>query len=190
MGLYKYVRQSWKKQDHEFLVMHRKRLAEWRRQDTTVRIDRPTRIDKARSLGYKAKQGIILIRQRVDRGGRMRPSIRSGRRTAHNYQSKVLSKNYQQIAEERANEHYKNCEVLNSYFVGEDAVYRWYEVILIDRNHPSMLANKQLSGIALQRGRASRGITSAGKKGRGLMNKGLGSEKVRPSIKAHEGKGN
>jgi len=189
MGLYKYVNSTWKKQDHDFVQMQRKRLAEWRKQDATVRIDKPTRIDRARSIGYRAKQGVIIVRQRVDRGGRQRPTIRSGRRTAHNYQRKILAKNYQQIAEERANEKYKNCEVLNSYFVGEDGIYRWYEVILLDRTHPT-IASDPIYRNVIDKGRAQRGLTSAGKKARGLRNKGKGAEKVRPSIRSHSGRGN
>ncbi len=41
----------------------RKRLAEWRKEPAVLRIDRPTRIDRARSLGYKAKQGFLIVRQ-------------------------------------------------------------------------------------------------------------------------------
>lgn len=189
MGLYKYVNSAWKKQDNEFVLMQRKRLVEWRKQDTTVRIERPTRIDRARSVGYKAKQGIILVRQRVDRGGRQRPTIRSGRRSAHSFQVKILSKNYQQIAEERANEKFKNCEVLNSYFVGEDGINKWYEVILLDRTHPAITADPVFRTI-VTKGRAQRGLTSAAKKSRGLRNKGRGSEKIRPSIRANSGRGN
>lgn len=189
MGLYKYVNSTWKEQNQDFIRLQRNRLTEWRRQEATVRIDKPTRIDRARSIGYRAKQGVIIVRQRVERGGRKRPTIRSGRRTAHSYQRKLLNKNYQQIAEERANEKYKNCEVLNSYFVGEDGIYRWYEVILLDRTNPSIMADPIYSKI-ITKGRAQRGLTSAGKKSRGLRNKGLGAEKVRPSIKAHSGRGN
>lgn len=190
MGYYKYVKNVWKVQDESFLQMQRKRLADWRKQDTSVRIEKPTRIDKARSLGYRAKLGVILIRQRVERGGRQRPSIRSGRRTAHNYQQKNLNKNYQQIAEERANANHKNCEVLNSYFVGEDAIYKWYEVILLDRTSPTIQADDIYRGVASQHGRSYRGLTSAGRKGRGLRRKGFGAEKMRPSLKAHDGRGN
>ncbi|MBT92991.1 MAG: 50S ribosomal protein L15e, partial [Euryarchaeota archaeon] len=38
-------------------------------------------------------------------------------------------------------------------------------------------------------GRAYRGKTSAGKRGRGLMNKGKGAEKLRPSLKANKNRG-
>jgi large subunit ribosomal protein L15e len=190
MGLYKYVKDAWKNQDENFLAMHRKRLAQWRTDNSTLRIDKPTRIDKARSLGYRAKDGIIIVRQRLERGGRQRASIRSGRRTAHSYHRKILSKNYQQIAEERANSKYKNCEVLNSYFVGQDAIYQWYEIILLDRNHPSILSDPSYKDVVALRGRSYRGLTSAGRKSRGLRNKGLGAEKIRPGVRANDGHSN
>ena len=37
------------------------------------RASRPSRPDKARRLGYKAKQGYVIYRVRVRRGGRKRP---------------------------------------------------------------------------------------------------------------------
>lgn len=39
------------------------------------------------------------------------------------------------------------------------------------------------------RGRAYRGKTSAGKRGRGLYNKGKGAEKLRPSLAANKNRG-
>ena len=39
-------------------------------------------------------------------------------------------------------------------------------------------------GARQHKGRAYRGLTSSGKKGRGLMNKGQGAEKARPSVRA------
>jgi len=190
MGLYRYVKDSWKNSTSEFKEIQRKRMTTWRAEDTTVRIDKPTRIDKARAVGYRAKQGVIIIRQRVDRGGRMRPKITGGRRTAHNYQHKNLSKNYQQIAEERANEKYTNCEVLNSYFVGKDGLSYWYEVILLDRTSPVIQNDPIYHGIITQTKRVYRGITSAARKSRGLRGKGLGYEKSRPSNRAAGGHAN
>jgi len=190
MGLYKYVKDSWKNSTHEFKEIQRKRMTTWRAEDTTVRIDKPTRIDKARAVGYRAKQGVIIIRQRVDRGGRMRPKITGGRRSAHNYQHKNLSKNYQQIAEERANEKYTNCEVLNSYFVGKDGLSYWYEVILLDRTSPVIQNDPVYHGIITQTKRVYRGITSAARKSRGLRGKGFGYERSRPSNRAKGGHAN
>ncbi|MDP3765404.1 MAG: 50S ribosomal protein L15e, partial [Nanoarchaeota archaeon] len=37
---------------------------------------------------------------------------------------------------------------------------------------------------------SERGLTSAGKRGRGLLHKGKGAEKLRPSLRAHQRKGN
>ena len=62
-------------------------------------------------------------------------------------------------------------------------------IILVDRAHPAIMADRQLSGMAAQRGRAFRGLTAAGRKGRGLLVKGYGAEKVRPSLRASNKKG-
>lgn len=184
MGLYKYIREAWKKPKDSLKELYRERLIAWRREPVTVRIDRPTRLDRARSLGYKAKQGIIVVRQRVGRGGRMRPQFKAGRRPKAMRRKKIVAKNYQQVAEERAHKKFKNCEVLNSYKVAQDGIYYWYEVILVDRYHPQTLKSDK-KWITLKRGRAQRGLTSAGRKGRGLRgNKGLGAEKLRPSLRA------
>src|SRR3989344_1211932 len=116
MGVYKQMRELWKKPTEEAEALWRERLIKWRQEPTSVRLLRPTRIDRARSLGYKAKQGYLIIRQRVIRGGRQRPKITGGRRPKHNRQHKVLDMNYQHVAERRAVENFPNCEVLNSYF--------------------------------------------------------------------------
>ena len=93
--------------------------------------------------------------------------------------------NYQAIAEQRANKKYVNCEVLNSYYVAEDGQHMWYEVILIDRAHPQITSDTDLNWISYKTGRAFRGLTSAGRKHRGLRNKGKGAEKLRPSRTAN-----
>lgn len=185
MGLYKHVREAWKKPRESLRDLWKQRLVQWRQEPVTLRILRPTRIDRARSLGYKAKPGYIIIRQRVERGGRMRPKITGGRRSKHARRRKVLSLSYQSVAEQRAVKNYKNCEVLNSYWVGEDGNYYWYEVILVDRAHPQILADTRINWILNQRGRVNRGLTSAGKKSRGLGGKGKGYEKMRPSKRAN-----
>jgi len=179
MGMYKYVRDLWKRPKDSLGEIQRQRLILWRRQPVTVRIEHPTRIDRARSLGYKAKQGFIIVRQRINRGGKMRPNIQGGRRPKTSRLHMVLDKNYQWVAEGRAVKKYSNCEVLNSYWVGQDGRHYWYEVILIDRHHPNIQRDLNLRNIARQRGRVHRGLTSAGKKARGLRNKGFGAEKAR-----------
>ncbi len=188
MGYLKYVRALWKRPRQNLGDTYKQRLYALRREPVTVRLERPTRIDRARALGYKPKQGVIIVRQRVLRGGRMRPDIKGGRRTAHSGQQKTLKKNYQQVAEERAAVKFKNCEVVNSYLLVEDGLSAWYEIIMVDRMHPAVLADHRLAGIAAQRGRAMRGLTSAGRKARGLRQKGQGAEKQRPSLRTHNRK--
>lgn len=188
MSMYKYIRDAWKQPKKNLAELWKERLVEWRQDPVTKRIDKPTRIDRARSLGYKAKQGYIVVRQRVLRGGRMKPTPRRGRKTKRYGRRKVLSMNYQQIAEIRAQKDYKNCSVLNSYWVAEDGNYKWYEVILVDRAHPEIIADPKINWICDKKGRAARGLTSAARKARGLRKKGKGSEKTRPSLRAHDRK--
>lgn len=169
-------------------VHNKERLVHWRHEPTTVRIDYPSHLDRARTLGYKAKQGYLLVRQRVLTGGRMRPDIVAGRKPKNNRQNKVLDMNYQHIAERRAYERYAaNCEVLNSYLVGKDGKNAWYEVILLDKTHPVIQADHRVNGLlhAANRARVMRGLTMAGRRSRGLLRKGMGAEKIRPSRTAN-----
>ena len=190
MGAYKYMRELWKQPKENIGDIQRVRMQKWRTEGATERIDRPTRLDRARSLGYKAKQGIFMVRQRVDRGGRFRPKWDGGRRPKHFRHRKILGMSYQWIAEGRAGSKYVNCEVLNSYFVGKDGQYYWYEVIMVDKANPSVLADKNLACIAggSHNRRVVRGLTAAGKRSRGLLtHKGKGAEKLRPSLRANKG---
>lgn len=191
MHFYKFIAKLWKRPKENLGELWRERLIQWRKEPTTVRLKKPTRLDRARALGYKAKQGYIIVRQRVPKGGRQREKIRAGRRPKHFRRKKILALNYQVVAEQRAARKYPNCEVLNSYWVGEDGKHVWYEVILVDKNHPSILSDKRISWIAepQHKGRVFRGLTSAGKKSRGLRRKGIGAEKVRPSLRAHRRRG-
>jgi large subunit ribosomal protein L15e len=184
MGIYKYIREAWKRPKDTLKELNKERLISWRKEPSTIRIERPTRLDRARSLGYRAKPGIIVVRQRVISGGRQRETFTGGRRSKHMRRKKIVAKNYQQVAEERANRKYLNCEVLNSYQVGGDGKHFWFEIILVDRDHPQILKDDQLGWVVFKKGRAQRGLTSAGRKSRGLRNKGIGAEKIRPSLRA------
>lgn len=185
---YRYIAEAWKKPDESFVgEIMRQRLVEWRKQPAVVRIEKPTRLDRARKLGYKAKRGFVVVRVRVRRGGFRKKRPSSGRRPKRMGVSKYkLAKSLRLIAEERAARKFPNLEVLNSYWVGEDGRHKWFEVILVDPNHPVIKADKDINWICEKqhKGRAFRGLTSAGKKVRGLRNKGRGAEKVRASRKA------
>ncbi|MBI5389123.1 50S ribosomal protein L15e [Candidatus Woesearchaeota archaeon] len=187
MGVYKYIREAWKKPQSTLGPLWSERLVQWRRGPATMRVEYPTRLDRARSLGYKAKEGFIIVRQRVLAGGRQRPKITGGRRSKHNTRRKTLAVSYQQIAEFRAAKKHVNCEVLNSYWIGKDGKYYWYEVILVDKAHPVIKADKNIAWITEKqhKRRVFRGLTAAGKHTRGLYRKGKGAEKLRPSQRAH-----
>lgn len=185
MAMYKYIKKLWKNPHRSMPELIRKRLIQWRTEPATLRINYPTRLDRARSLGYKPKQGIFIVRQRLPRGGHRKPFPSGGRRSAKWTTRKSLMLNYQTIAEQRANKSYPNCEVLNSYEVGRDGKFYWYEIILVDRAAPAVKADKNLRWIMHARGRAYRGLTSSAKKSRGLRWKGLGTEHLRPSRTAN-----
>jgi len=188
MGLYQQVREAWKNPQENMPELWRERLITWRREPVTLKLDHPTRIDRARALGYKAKQGYIIVRQRVLRGGHIRPQMKRKGRRSRNYGVRLsLRKNYQLIAEERAQKKYVNLVVLNSYWVARDGKYYWFEVILVDPDHPVIKADPKINWIAKSknRSRVFHGKTSAGHKVRGLRHRGKGAEKARPSRRAN-----
>ncbi len=192
MGLYKYLRNSFRDPSMDLQKIWKDRLIKWRTESVTIRIDHPTRLDRARSLGYKAKPGYIIVRQRVNRGGRMSPKPKHGRRPKRYRMRQDIDKNYQQVAEERAVKKFPNCEVLNSYFAAKDGLHYWYEVLLVDKSNPSIVADNNIKWIAEKQhtGRVFRGLTAAGKRSRGILtHKGKGAEKLRPSLRANERRG-
>jgi large subunit ribosomal protein L15e len=182
---YKYIAEEWSKPEKSFVEeLMRQRLVEWRQQHTITRIDRPTRLDEARKLGYKAKQGFVLARVRVRRGGLRKQRPKAGRRPKRMGVKKFKpAKSLRLIAEERVEKKFPNLEVLNSYWVGEDGRSKWFEVIMVDPNHPVIKTDKDVGWITQKQhhGRVYRGLTSAGKKVRSLRRKGRGAEKFRPS---------
>jgi large subunit ribosomal protein L15e len=183
MGFYKYLHQNRESIDNrDYLIF-------WRKLPSIVRIERPSKIDRARTLGYKAKQGFVVVRIRIGKGMRKRPKPGMGRKPKKSGRYFSPGKSLQSIAEERVQKKFINMEILNSYLAGEDGKSKWFEVILIDRSHPAIIKDKDVGRIAFQKKRVLRGMTSAGKRGRGLMKKGEGSEKTRPSIRAKDRKG-
>ena len=170
--MYKYLKELWKKSAEELKKLVKERLIKWRRGPSVVRINKPTRPDKARALGYKAKQGFVVVRVRVRKGGRRKPRPSSGRRPKRmGVYGFAPAKSLRLIAEERAARKYPNLEVLNSYYVAEDGKYKWYEVILVDPNHPAIRNDPDINWIChpSQRGRVFRGKTAAGRRMRGLL---------------------
>jgi len=168
----------------------REKMIRWRKQNTIVKIEKPTDIARARTLGYKAKKGIVVVRVRLIRGGHKRPRPRKGRRTKNLTIRKVLKMNYQWIAENRATKKFTNLEVLNSYKIAKDGKHYFFEIIMIDPSRPEIIKDKNYNFICKKANqhRPERGLTSAARKSRGLRTKSR-QIKVRPSLRAHSRKG-
>lgn len=178
--MYHFLRQAWKKPDVEVL---RKRMVEWRASDAIVRVDKPLRLDRARALGYKAKKGILVVRVRLLRGGHRRIRPNKGRRSKRMHTRVTLKLNYREIAEQRVARKFPNCEVLNSYWIGQDGENYFYEVILVDKSAPEIKNDPVYNFTRTSSGRAFRGLTSAGKRARGLRNPDTRAPKKSPSLR-------
>ena len=69
-----YVEELWRRKQSDVLrFLLRVRCWEYRQLPSIVRLSKPSRPDKARRMGFKAKQGFVVYRVRVRRGGRKRP---------------------------------------------------------------------------------------------------------------------
>ncbi len=192
------IQKEWKHASDDTVdygLLSRQRMMDFRKQEeSVVRVEKPLNIVRARALGYRAKPGISVARVRIRRGGGMFLRPRRARKPKRmGIRSMTRRKSIQVMAETRAQNHFPNMEVLNSYKVGQDGKNQYFEVILIDPRSPSILADKDLKWIAEPQhaGRVFRGKTSAGQKGRGLGRPAgsRGTEKVRPGMRANDRKG-
>ena len=188
MTLYQSVREFWRDPStSEFKEIQKPRLIQWRRENSEIRIKRPTRIDRARALGYKAKQGYVVVRTKIRRGSRRMSRPHKGRKGKNLAIDATPGRNLRAMAETRTMRKFANLEVLGSYWVGQDGKSKWFEIIMVDPVHPSIGNDPRINWIRAktQTRRAFRGLTSAGRRSRGLMNRGKGAEKSRPSGRAH-----
>ena len=158
---YKYIQKTIQQEYKETPAIYRSRIVEWNKEEVFTRVLRPFNITRARTLGYKAKHGYVVIRTRIDKGRRRRRHFMGGRKSRHYYQFVQPQLSHQAIAEQRVNRVYPNLEVLNSYWVGEAGNSKFFEVILVD---PALV---KISAVNRKR-RSFRGLTSAGLKARGL----------------------
>ena len=139
-------------QDQVLLKMWKANSAElrekavlWRTQNALTRIERPSRIARARRLGYKAKQGIVVVRMRVGTGGMRKQRPRAGRRPKHLGVTRIKADvSMRKVAERRVLERYPNMKLLGSYFLYKDGMHYWFEIILADPSHPSIAKDKEM----------------------------------------------
>jgi len=152
-----------------------------------VKEKRPTRPDKARRLGYKAKQGYVVYRVRVRRGGRKRPvskGIVYGKPATQGINQLKWERSLRSKAEERVGRRCGNLRVLNSYWINQDASYKYYEIILVDPAHSAIRRDPRINWIVnpVHKHRELRGLTATGKKSRGA---GKGSKYTRLGPSRH-----
>merc|ERR1712205_42323 len=191
MGAYKYLRELWnRKQSDVVRFLQRTRAWEFRQMPTIHRATKPTRPDKARRLGYKAKQGFSIYRVRVRRGGRKRPVHKGqvyGKPRNAGISALKARRSLRSVGEERVARRCGGMRVLNSYWVNQDASYKYFEVILVDPAHKCIRRDPRINWIVapVMKHRELRGITSAGRANRGLRSKAHGATKRRPSMRAN-----
>ncbi|XP_045175526.1 60S ribosomal protein L15-like [Mercenaria mercenaria] len=174
MGAYKYMQEMYRKKQSDVLrFLLRVRTWQYRQLSAIHRAPRPNRPDKARRLGYRAKQGYVIYRVRVRRGGRKRPVPKGctyGKPKSHGVNQLKFQRSHRSVAEERAGKRCRALRVLNSYWVAEDATYKFYEIIMVDPFHKCIRSDPKVNWICrpVHKHREVRGLTSAGKSSRGL----------------------
>ncbi|KAL7579412.1 hypothetical protein ACA910_014080 [Epithemia clementina (nom. ined.)] len=178
MGCYKYMEELWRhKQSDALRFLMRVRAWECRQRPNLCKLNRPSRTDKAHHLGYKAKQGFVVVRAGVRRGGRKRQNHRGmvfGKPKHQGINQLKFERNLRSLAEEKVGRRFSNLRVLNSYWVNEDATMKYFEVICVDPQHTKIRNDPRINWIVnpVHKHRELRGLTSAGRKGRGLRKKG------------------
>merc|ERR1712086_172376 len=170
MGAYRYLQELWKKKQCEAMqFILRLRTWEYRQLPVIHRCTRPSRPDKARRLGYKAKQGFVVYRCAVRRGGRKvmkSKGIVYGKLKSQGINKIKATKNLRALAEERCGRKLPSLRVLSSYWVGQDGTYKYYEVIMVDTNHNAIRNDPKVNWICrnTHTHRELRGLTTAGRK--------------------------
>ena len=173
MGLSKYLakvfKNEWKgtqDEDYDYKSLMQKRALSYRQEKKSlVKVDRPTNLASAKQVGYRAKQGIFVIRSKVRKGSGTYSRPKNKRRPKRQGQAKLTRrKSIRAIAEERVSKKYENAEVLGSYKIAEDGRSHYYEIVMADREASTIGTDSKLVFLFKgQKGRAERGKTIAGK---------------------------
>eukprot|EP00732_Lithocolla_globosa_P002406 Lithocolla_globosa_v1_NODE_1561_length_2485_cov_1241.114815.p3 type:complete len:155 gc:universal NODE_1561_length_2485_cov_1241.114815:1583-1119(-) len=124
-------------------------------------------------MGYKAKQGYVIYRVRVRRGGRKRPVIKGqtyGKPKTHGVNQLKFARKLRSVAEERVGRAIGGLRVLNSYWINQDSTYKFFEVIMVDVAHKTIRNDARINWICnpVHKHREMRGLTAAGRSSRGL----------------------
>ena len=131
MGASKYIRKN-EKSIYKNKERVKQLLAESRKGSILERVERPSKLFRAKELGYRAKPGYVVIRARISKGGFRRPRINHARRPSKAGIFYNLNISKQKIAEGRVMRAYRNMRLLGSYFLVDDGQSSWYEVLIMD----------------------------------------------------------
>lgn len=134
MGAAKYISKNFEKAASDRTPVYRARVSLWNKGGTIERVENPLNPSRARMLGYKASNDFFVVRVRVKRGKRVRRQPDLGRKPAKNRKRVNPGKSWQWFAEFKASLRYSNADVLGSYWVGENSVDQYYEVVLKTHN--------------------------------------------------------
>lgn len=174
MAAVNYLREIHRRKQSDIMrYLLRIRVCEYRQRGECFRVEKPTFLERARTLGYKAKQGYVLYITRVKKGN-MKRNYNNGNTRGKCVNAGINqikpSQRHQASAEVIAGKKCANLGVLNSYWVGQDAGYKYYEVIMVDRHHSAIRNDPKINWIckSTMKHRECRGLTSASRKSRGL----------------------
>ncbi|KAD6119074.1 hypothetical protein R6Q59_025179 [Mikania micrantha] len=125
-------------------------------------------------------RGYVIYRVCVRRGGRKKTvpkGIVHGKPTNQGVTQLKFQCSKRSVAEERDGRKLGGLK---------DSTYKYFEVILVDPAHTAICNDTMIKWICnpMHKHRELRGLTSAGKKYRGLRRKGHLNQKARPSIRA------
>jgi len=197
MGAAKYIKQAFQNEwkgvkdaNYDYASMMRQRGLEYRNDESAIkRIERPTNLTSARSVGYKAKQGIFVVRVRVRKGTGLHHRPKNKRRPKRQGQAKLSRRiSTQGMSEQKASKRFENAEALGSYKVAEDGQWHYFEVIMADRDAPTIQSDKNLAYLAHnQQGRAERGKTFAGRSNKENNKKNMRKHRAKVALDHHFG---
>merc|ERR1712008_494322 len=129
---------------------------------------------------------LSLLKMGGDRKKRVSKGIVYGKPCHQGIKKWKMVRSLRCVAEERVGRKCGGLRVLNSYWVAQDAVHKWYEIDCVDPYHKVIHDDPRINWICQPRikHREMRGKTAAGRKARGLLNKGKRATKLRPSYQA------
>ncbi|HEV8290235.1 MAG TPA: hypothetical protein VGQ00_04775 [Candidatus Norongarragalinales archaeon] len=130
MGAFKYITKNFQQSYAQRSDIYRARIQAWRQGNTITRLENPTNPPRAHSLGYRATKEFVIARVRLHKGRFRREATDLGRKHGNTRKHQHPGKERAWFAEEKCGRRFPNLEPINSYWVGEDGQYKYFEVIM------------------------------------------------------------